>query len=752
MESLAHSERNGVPAQSYAEHVGNVKKAAVHFARAAAGVTEDGPPLYAGKDGALLVRCAELSSEWHDLGKLLKENQEVLRKKDSHEQLKVNHADAGAAILMRAWPESENLPALAVYSHHRGLPNIAEEKIKEKNCYRETEKGGKDRQLVNLELDSLTARHRELTGALPPEKVEPPTGNFGVFARMLLSCLADADHTDTAVHYHKYPENWESPQLRPKERLIQLDRYIERFETTDERSRLRAKMYQACKTADLGADIVACDSSVGSGKTTAVMAHLLNEASRRKARRVFVVLPFTNIIKQSVDVYRKALVLPGEDPEEVVAELHHRADFQSIEARSYNAQWRAPIIVTTAVAFFETIAANRPASLRRLHELPGSVIFVDEAHAALPVKLLPVAWHWMQILADEWSCYWVLASGSLVEFWTIPEISETAREVPQLVESQLRDCLAGYEKRRINYPVIETPLSRAELIEKIKAEPGPRLVIMNTVQSAGVIASDLLRSYDGCDTAARKVLHLSTALAPEDRDAVVDAVKERLNKLEQSKSEEDSDWTLVATSCVEAGVDFSFRTGFREISSLLSLLQAAGRIDRNGKHRDARIWSFSMQDDKMLTSNPSTKDSENVLRRFFQRRREISPDLCTFAMSAELGKKAEESIPLLKEEYKRNYSKVGERFHVIESNTVLVIADEKLKQRIRFGQCDWREIQRKAIPIQLCRVRKLGLPKLTNSKEEWDCLYDWNLPYDNFLGIVAGVLADLRSKNDFLAL
>jgi CRISPR-associated endonuclease Cas3-HD len=748
MEYLAHSERDGIPAQTYVEHVRNVKEAAVRFARAAVGGTDDGSLAYAQKDGNLLIRCAEESSEWHDLGKLLKENQAVLRGIDRHDHLKTNHADAGAAVLMKAWFARDNTPALAVYSHHRGLPNIAEEESKEKDCYRDIANGGNDRRRVNMELESLNSLHRKLTGASPAEKLEPPTGDFGIFSRMLLSCLADADHTDTAIHYQQYPEDMKSPQLRAEERLEQLDRYVEKFPLTDERNKLRAMMYQVCKHAELNENIVACDSPVGSGKTTAVMAHLLNEAIKRKARRVFVILPFTNIIKQSVEVYREALVLPGEDPTEVVAELHHRADFQSVEARVYNAQWRAPIIVTTAVAFFETIASNRPAALRRLHELPGSVIFVDEAHAALPVKLLPVAWHWMQILADEWSCYWVLASGSLVEFWKIREISEQERCVPQLVEHSLRQQLTRYEDHRIQYQVIEEPLSREALIEKIKASPGPRLVIMNTVQSAAVIANDLVQSYGGeteIPGACEHVMHLSTALTAEDREATVEAIKKRLKP--DCEDDCDTDWTLVATSCVEAGVDFSFHTGFREISSLLSLLQAAGRIGRNGEYNDSRIWSFTMQDDKQLTSNRSTVDSEKILQRFFQRKMPISPQLCTRAIVAELSSGTGKEQALLKEEQKRNYAEVGARFKVIDSETVIVIVDEDLKQRIRYGQCDWRELQRKGIPVRLDHVKKLALPKLIKNEKEVDCIYNWNLRYDSFLGIMSGVLDEAASRN-----
>ena len=85
-------------------------------------------------------------------------------------------------------------------------------------------------------------------------------------------------------------------------------------------------------------------------------------------------------------------------------------------------------------------------------------------------------------------------------------------------------------------------LSRAELTDWVMAEPGPRLVIMNTVQSAAVIADDICRKYG-----RECVEHLSTALMPEDRAETIKVVKRRL------ENPVDTNWVLVATSCVEAG-------------------------------------------------------------------------------------------------------------------------------------------------------------------------------------------------------
>src|SRR5262249_27373691 len=140
-------------------------------------------------------------------------------------------------------------------------------------------------------------------------------------------------------------------------------------------------------------------------------------ARARHLRHILVVLPFTNIIDQSVKVYREALTLPDENPERVVAAHHHQADFESVQTRQLATLWDCPVTVTTAVQFFETLASNHTARLRKLHELTGSAIFIDEAHAAIPPHLWPLTWKWLTELTDEWGCHAVLASGSLARFW-----------------------------------------------------------------------------------------------------------------------------------------------------------------------------------------------------------------------------------------------------------------------------------------------------------------------------------------------
>lgn len=715
---LAHSAQNGHPAQTYEAHIQGVRGKALKYAAEA--------ERYSKKAAGMLIPVVEESAVLHDLGKLDDANQKALRNpKRRRFHLPINHTDAGSAVLKSA---DKLYATLMVYSHHRGLPNFASEWTRGEAIFRDEHPA--TREHVDKTLNKLLSDHHTLFPSLHDKKSSCYEGNQNVFFRMALSCLADADHTDTAVAYGQAPEREELPRLRADERLAALDRYVSELGGGDERDRLRSEMYASCRNVDVTGHFSSCDGPVGSGKTTAVMAHLLRQAARRNARRIFVVLPYTSIIEQSVDVYQRALVLPGEKPNEVVAELHSKADFDDYETRYLTALWRAPIIVTTAVAFFETLSSCRPSSLRRLHELPGSVIFLDEAHNALPLRLLPLAWHWMNVLADEWNCYWVLASGSLVRYWELNRLSEVKMACPvvsELVDSELRGRLMQYEQRRIVFRWNKKTLSLSELIEKVQCAPGPRLLIMNTVRNAAVLAADISK-----ESGRKCVEHLSTALTPEDRKKTVERIKQRL------ADPEDTDWTLVATSCVEAGMDFSFRTGFREMASLLSLLQSAGRVNRHGEFTDAEMWSFSLQEDSILNRNGNLECSAAVLRRYFSRNLDITPELSTRSMNDEIIRddSCMKTIKcLLEQEDAMQFHTIDKDFKVInDEGTVIAVVDESFAATIEQGCGDWRELQKKSVSIRASKSERGKMRKIR------DDIYQWTAEYDTFLGYMSGVL------------
>jgi CRISPR-associated endonuclease/helicase Cas3 len=714
---------------------------------------------YVGNRSAL-IDWVYVASIYHDLGKLDDVNQAILRE-DSRESLPIPHEDAGVAAL---WELRQKESAALVGGHHAGLFAKSEESPPNKaQLFRdERQKAALKGRTVCEHVDDHL--HEYLT---VHEKVGLPTAadvsnrqlhRCGLTRRIALSCLVDADHGDTARHYRNEVE---TPKVAPRwtERLAALQRYVDRLpdgktEREQARNHLRKRVFEACRDAPLHPSIRTCDAPVGSGKTTAVMAHLLRVATERKPqlRHIIVVLPYTNIITQSVETYRKALVLEGERPEDVVAEHHHQADFADLDLRQLATLWKAPIIVTTAVQFFETLGGHHPARLRKLHELPGSAVFVDEMHAAIPSHLWPQMWRWLEAWTRDWGGHLVLASGSLPRFWELDEYrslicgdaQKPMPEIPDLVtDRSLRDELKKTEERRICYrrrPDDANALDCRGLVDFIvRKKRGPRLLIVNTVQTAAVIAQAMREL-------GHDVLHLSTALAPAHRDLIVERVKLRLrDRLEN--------WTLVATSCVEAGMNFSFRTGFRERASTASLIQVGGRVSRGDEFEDAEVWDLLLRDDRFRW-NPAVSISCRALDQFTID--ELScmhpTELATRAMRREWTCGAEEKArQLIKDEEGMEYPSVSQRCRVIDTDTRTVIIDKSLGQAIRKGQkVSKTELMRYSVQIWATKIEKLALePVIPREDPSHSDMYSWgDYDYDpDFLGYMAGVL----KLNEFIA-
>jgi CRISPR-associated endonuclease/helicase Cas3 len=742
---IAHSPRQGASAQTYYDHITNVRNEAVRNAQSTAA-------FYTG-DREVFVDLIEAAALYHDLGKLDKANQSVLEQ-DSRKPLPIDHKDGGVAAL---WELKRKESAVLVAAHHRpGLFSKSKERPPDKKRpFRDEQpgvslSGGTTDKHVDARLHEYLTAHEKAGLSMAAGASNGQLHRCGLTRRIALSCLVDADHGDTAHHYGK---ELEIPKIQPqwKDRLWALQRYVEQLpegntEREQHRNRLRRRLFEACRDASVNPPIRACDAPVGSGKTTAVMAHMLRVAAERKPqlRHIIVVLPYTNIITQSVETYREALVLDGERPEDVVAEHHHRADFADLELRQLAILWKAPIIVTTAVQFFETLGSHHPARLRKLHELPGSSVFVDEMHAAIPSHLWPQMWQWLETWAHEWGGHLVLASGSLPRFWELDEYKDLIQanalrsmlEVQDLVtDVSLSNKLKETEERRIRYrrrPEDADALDCHGIVDFIvHKKPGPRLLIVNTVQTAAVIAQTMRESgYD--------VLHLSTALAPAHRDLIVESVKRRLQG-------GIGDWTLVATSCVEAGMDFSFRVGFRERASTASLIQIGGRISRGDEFKDAEVWDILLRDDR-FRSNPSVSISRQALDRFaLHELNQLHPaELATSAMKREWTSGAEEKArQLIQFEESMEYPSVSNACRVIEADTRTVIIDESLAEAVRKGEKVSRfELMRYSVQIWAYKIEKLALqPAIHGRRSNGSNIYVWHYDYDpDFLGYMKGVL------------
>lgn len=736
---LAHSApHDGVPGDPYRRHTICVRRGATNRARALL--------RYAGNPPQQFLKAVAAAAAFHDLGKVGDQNQGALRK-GRGQGLPVDHIDAGVAHCLACGDE---MAAWLIRAHHApGLPSSPEEAARgfrgtipplRGKRSRSTECGFHDNlvRLTDKNLRAYLRRHNAACGnQVCVESGEPV---HGLAMRLALSCLVDADHSDTAFFDTGRPPP-DPPQPRWAERLDALRRYVRDlpFGETDaerDRNRRRTAFFDACLNATITEPMVACEGPVGLGKTTAVAAYLIRRARDEGLRRLIVVAPYTNILTQTAARLRKALVLPGERSDRVIVEHHHRAEFEHEDDRDLAVLWQAPIVLTTAVSFFETLAACDPASLRKLHSVPGSAVFLDEAHAALPTRLWPQNWLWLRELAEKWGCRFVFASGSLVRFWENDDIVKESLKLPELLRrDQAKDVLTA-ERQRIQYVPASAGhvLNVCGLIGLARKAPGPRLVILNTVQNAAVVAK-AMRDAD------IDVLHLSTALTPRDRDRILARVMQRLRRRQE-------DWSLVATSCVEAGVDLSFRCAFRERFSTASVIQTGGRVNRNAEYDvdgGGLVYDFAL-DGEGITQHPAATVSADVLHRLLVAD-ELNcgkpADIVTKAMREELSIRGGfDTDPLVNAESARNYPKVKELGRVIDADTRLVVVDSRVKKRLAQRRpVGFRTLLRGSVQLWAAKIDKLGLEPLFGRGD----MYVWNDAYDpDFLGYMAGVLRNVE--------
>jgi len=281
---LAHSPRHRVPAQTYIEHITNVRQQANRNARRAAAFHKG--------DCASFIGSVDAAAIYHDLGKLEKSNQEVLER-DSRDPLPIRHEDAGVAELERLGRQEA---AVLVAAHHAGLFSCAEEIAKQGLPFRYLDIANQ----TNANLPALQYVHA--FSGCPEINQIPATAlhDCGFTRRVALSCLVDADHSDTSRNYGREVQ---TPRVKRRwsRRLDALKQYVNNLpqgkgDREIARNALRRRVFDACTNVSVTPSIRACDAPVGSGKTTAVMAHMLKVAVEKRLRHIFVVLPYTNII------------------------------------------------------------------------------------------------------------------------------------------------------------------------------------------------------------------------------------------------------------------------------------------------------------------------------------------------------------------------------------------------------------------------------------------------------------------------
>lgn len=509
----------------------------------------------------------------HDLGKYTERFQLRL----DGDPCRVDHATWGARIAVERYGSLGMLIAYAIAGHHAGLANGLPG-LSEQSRTSLRERLSDD--YLQRDLPPLQDWEREI--ALPPT-LSLPSGFTGhprrqrrpfqlaMLARMIFSCLVDADFIDTDEFYRgiegRPPRISESP-VRPSLTQLRdtLDEYLRGMPTEGGINPLRRHILREVRAkATRRPGMFSLTVPTGGGKTLASLAFALDHAIVHGLRRVIYVIPFTSIVEQTVQVFRNALGVPAER-EDIVLE-HHSAFFddparapESIEKRRLAMEnWDAPIVVTTSVQFFESLFADRPSRCRKLHNIAASVVILDEAQT-LPHSLLRPCLAAIDELARNYRVSPVLCTATQPALRVdqgfrggLEDVCELAPE-PQELYQRLR-------RVRVRHV---GPIDDQGLADHLRRRDQVLCIVNNRRH-----ARYLFESIADCPGAR----HLTTLMHARHRSAVLANVRQDLADGRPCR--------LVSTSLIEAGVDVSFPAVLRAEAGLDSIAQAAGRCNRN---------------------------------------------------------------------------------------------------------------------------------------------------------------------------
>jgi len=508
----------------------------------------------------------------HDLGKSKPGFQAYLRGERGSDP----HSGEGARYAQEHLGGAGKLLAYCIAGHHAGLPNglgpVAGKPA--------TPLGDRLQTAELLDMPDGIALPVLATPA--PLDRAPKALNFSLhfFTRMLFSALVDADFLETEKFYDKV-------EGRKSERgwtgsLEGLDRaltaHLSKFGTPkSDVNKLRSQILTHARAlAKETPGLFSLTVPTGGGKTLTSLAFALDHARKHGLKRIIYVIPFTSIVEQTADVFRKAL---GDDD----AVLEHHASFdwdglndpQEGERLKLAAQnWDRPIIVTTAVQFFESLFANRTSKCRKLHRLANAVIILDEAQT-LPLRLLRPCLAALKELAQGY--------GASVVFCTATQpalIKEDGFPADEgLAKDDIREIApdphALYKALRRVQIIDAGTLDDTALAEKIAAQEQV-LAILNNRRHVRALY-DLLAGFPGATL-------LTTLMTAAHRRKVLQNVRDALTHGRPVR--------LVATSLIEAGVDVDFPQVWREVAGIDSIAQAAGRCNREGKRAHGDVYVF----------------------------------------------------------------------------------------------------------------------------------------------------------------
>ena len=600
----------------------------------------------------------------HDIGKYSLAFQDKI-KNNSNRQ--VDHSTAGAKVCFEKGG-MYSFMSYCIAGHHSGLPDYGSSSDPGNAP---TLQGRKKKHIEDCGAYKSEIHIPEIkTLPFDPQNSPDPDFSLSVFIRMLYSCLVDADFLDTE-YFMKEGQTQREAGEEPSVLLEKLKKHVAGWllnEDTETVNGRRTEILRHCfECGHKERGIFQLTVPTGGGKTIASLAFALQHAVENQMDRVIYVIPYTSIIEQNAAVFREIL------GEQNVLENHYNVDYESTEElkpmQLASENWDKPVAVTTNVQFFESLFANKSSKCRKLHNIANSVIIFDEAQM-LPTDYLKPCIAVMEELAANFGSSIVLCTATQPALSPFFQRKMPVTELCPRVEEQFRFF------ERVTFQNIGT-ISEDELIEKLQKEE-QALCIVNTKKRA----QRLYQKMKG-----EGVFHLSTAMYPKHRRRVLDKIRQLVKDGKRC--------ILISTSLVEAGVDLDFCTVYRQLAGVDSMIQAAGRCNREGKRaaQDSFAYLFQFEEkeyvpgqqlqidvSKMLLSEGEDISSLHGIEKYFEALYHFRGD--------SLDKKK------IFEEFKDkryNFAKAAKEFKLIEENTLTVFisreeeAEELLWQIKRQG-------------------------------------------------------------------
>lgn len=512
------------------------------------------------------------AGRWHDLGKYSPAFQNMIREENgfaAHIEVADNaprdHSTAGALYAKNQQeldPDIRAAIAFAIAGHHAGLADSAQLRQR----FREREK------LLHDALDN-GAPAEILRGTanrpswLPSSKDAAGRRRIELWIRMVFSALCDADFLDTEAFYDdsrsKLRQGWPSISML-RERIVAYVSAKERAATPGRVNAVRSEVRRACEdAASASPGAFSLTVPTGGGKTLAAMSFALAHAEHHGMRRVVVAIPYTSIIEQNADVYRKAL---GED---AVLEHHSALDpkIETPQSRIASENWDAPVVVTTTVQLLESLLANRPSRCRKLHRLAHSVIVLDEAQTLPPSLLTPLV-EVLSLLVRDYGATVVITTATQPVLGRSIVLSTGFESIREIVPPEA-NAFGRLKRVTVRWPASLEATSYADLADELAAERDVLAIVHRRADARELC--ELLDARLG----HTRTIHLSALMCPQHRSEVLAQIHNARSRGEQLH--------VVATQVVEAGVDIDFPIVYRALAGVDSIAQAAGRCNREGK-------------------------------------------------------------------------------------------------------------------------------------------------------------------------